>query len=553
MTGHDLTLSHQLGSGDSSKSTQLRPLKEKRHRLDTLTAQEASSDPSLEASNHDFVEEKYHPDTHNAADLENLGLEEAIRLATNRTERSSQILNPSVLGPPKDKGYAWVVCATTLLLFMATWGANSCYGVFLDYWLQNGTYPGASSTDYALVGSIALGLAMMLAPLAQMTAAVIGMRPTLVLGLGFQTSGYILASFSTQLWQLYLTQGVMVGSGFAFIFNPSIVILPDWFDKKRAISFGIIASSSGIGGVIFSLMTQKIISRTGGAPWALRTIGIVTTFMNVVGIALIKERVPTKRLKTTREIKVRLNILFNREVLKIPQLYVISISFSLIVSCYIIAMFSLSSYATTMGMSAAQGSQVTAAYNGCQTIGRVLFGYAGDRAGRVNLSVFLAFIMLVLVLAMWINSTTAASIFAYAVLSGLTFGSSESLNQPILADSIPTDLFPAGWSFQSVIQGCFALFCEVAALKLRDVNISKPFIRAQVFSGCFAAGGLLLIMLFREWRIRRELARKLEETQKEMVARGHTGQAADLEQEYQTLLGQSPKFYILRMLYPMKV
>ncbi|KAG7886776.1 hypothetical protein KL938_000429 [Ogataea parapolymorpha] len=356
---------------------------------------------------------------------------------------------------------------------------------------------------------------MMLAPLAQMTAAVIGMRPKLVLGLGFQTSGYILASFSTQLWQLYLTQGVMVGFGFAFIFNPSIVILPDWFDKKRAISFGIIASSSGIGGVIFSLMTQKNISRTGGAPWALRTIGIVTTFMNVVGIALIKERVPTKRLKTTREIKVRLNILFNREVLKIPQLYIISISFSLVVSCYIIAMFSLSSYATTMGMSAAQGSQVTAAYNGCQTIGRVLFGYAGDRAGR--------------------------------------FGSSESPNQPILADSIPTDLFPAGWSFQSVIQGCFALFCEVAALKLRDVNISKLFIRAQVSSGCFAAGGLLLIMLFREWRIRRELARKLEETQKEMVARGHTGQATDLEQEYQTLLGQSPKFYILRMLYPMKV
>ncbi|KAG7886777.1 hypothetical protein KL938_000430 [Ogataea parapolymorpha] len=116
MTGHDLTLSHQLGSEDSSKSTQL-------------------------PSNHAFVEDKYHPDTHYAADLENLGLEEAIRLATNRTERSSQILNPSVLGPPKDKGYAWVVCATTLLLFMATWGANSCYGVFWITGYRTGRIP----------------------------------------------------------------------------------------------------------------------------------------------------------------------------------------------------------------------------------------------------------------------------------------------------------------------------------------------------------------------------------------------------------------------------
>ncbi|KAG7834912.1 hypothetical protein KL943_002227 [Ogataea angusta] len=206
-----------------------------------------------------------------------------------------------------------------------------------------------------------------------------------------------------------------------------------------------------------------------------------------------------------------------------------------------------------MGMSAAQGSQVTAAYNGCQTIGRVLFGYAGYRTGRVNLSVFFAFFMLVLVLALWINSTTAASIFAYAVLSGLTFGSPESPNQPILADNMPTDLFSTGWSFQSVVQGCFPIYCEVAAMKLRDVNISKPLIRAQVFSGGFAAGGLFLIMVSREWRIRRELARKSEETRKEMVVGGHIAEATELQKEHQTLLRKTPKFYILRMVYSIKV
>ncbi|KAG7849044.1 hypothetical protein KL941_001862 [Ogataea angusta] len=341
MNGYDLALSQQSGLVDSSKSTQPRHVKENRYRQDTLTPHEASTNSPLRASDHAFVEDKYHPDTHNAADSENLGLEEAIRLATNRTQGSSQILNPSVLGPPKDKGYAWVVCAATLLLFMATWGANSCYGVFLDYWLQNETYPGASSADYALVGSIALGLAMMLAPLAQMTAAVIGMQPTLIFGLGFQTSGTYWRRCPPSCGSCTSLRALWLG-WVCVHFQPIDSQSSRLVRYKASNSFGIIASSSGIGGVISSLMTQKIISKTGGTSWALRTMGILTALMNVVGIALIKERVPAKRLKTAREIKLRLNILFNREVLKIPHLYIISISFSLVVSCYIIAMFSLS-------------------------------------------------------------------------------------------------------------------------------------------------------------------------------------------------------------------
>ncbi|KAG7895190.1 hypothetical protein KL907_000684 [Ogataea polymorpha] len=499
------------------------------------------------------LEHLEHQDSNDKLNIENMGINRAIRIATNRTDKTleAQVSGPET--PEKDKGYAWVVCGTIFTVFLSTWGANGTYGVFLNYWMQHSTFPGAKSTDYALVGSIVLGLAQILAPLAQMTSAIIGIKPAMLIGLVSQTLGYLLASFSTKLWQLYLTQGVLVGIGFAFLYNPSIVTVPDWFNKKRGLSFGIIASASGIGGVVFALVSQAIITKTGGPPWALRAMALITFFLNVLSIILIKERIPSQRLTTVHDIKVRVNILFNKEVLKYLQLYLIVFWFALIVSCYVVALFSLSAYAAFMGLSDAQGSHLTAIFNACQAVGRVAIGFTADYTGRVNLAIVLSVIMVILVLAMWINAITEPSIFAYAVLSGLTFGASSVLNQPILADTLPPELFPAGWSFQGVILGCFTLFCEVVALRLRDATKSKPFIKAQIFCGCFAIGGFVLITVARESSVRNLLAKRLCETEKNLEYEKENEVLARRHATYHELLRKSPLGFLLRLIYPIKV
>lgn len=79
-------------------------------------------------------------------------------------------------------------------------------------------------------------------------------------------------SFANQLWQLYLTQGMLFGIGAAFCFAPSVTLPSQWFYKRRGLATGIAVSGSGIGGVVLSPLTQHLIA-TMGYRNALRVLG----------------------------------------------------------------------------------------------------------------------------------------------------------------------------------------------------------------------------------------------------------------------------------------
>lgn len=108
-------------------------------------------------------------------------------------------------------------------------------------------------------------------------------------GLTCQSAGYIAASFATRVWQLYLSQGVLVGIGMGLLFIPSVQVTSQWFDKKRSLANGITSSGSGIGGVILSFAIGAAI-RNIGVAWALRIIGIVSGGMNLIATLLIRNR-----------------------------------------------------------------------------------------------------------------------------------------------------------------------------------------------------------------------------------------------------------------------
>ncbi|KAH3661293.1 hypothetical protein OGAPHI_006700 [Ogataea philodendri] len=484
-------------------------------------------------------------------------LEDAIRIATNRSERAgpeAQLAprdeRPDL--PPLDQGYSWAICGAVFTMMLATWGANGCYGVFLNFWLQNDTFSGSSATDFALIGSLVLALAQALAPLAQMASAIFGKKVVMLSGVVLQSAGYLLASFSKKLWQLYLTQGVLVGFGFALVFNPAIVIFPQWFDKRRGLASGIIVSASGIAGVAFSLGSQQIINQTGSPAWAQRMLAIFSVVANTAAAFVLKYRVPSQRLRTRHEIITRFNVLFNVKVVKLPQVHLLTLWFVLVLSCYIMALFSLSAFSTFVGLTSTQGSHVTAIFNGCQAIGRFMIGISADYVGRVNLAVVLTFNMVVLIFAMWINAMTAPVVFAYAVLSGLTFGVASTLNQPLLADSVAPELFPSAWSFQNFWMGVFTVFCEVVALKLRDMSLDRPFIKAQIFCGCFAFAGFCSIVPIREWKIRKMLYARQEALEEVLDQQKDSQEFEKRRETYEALLQRGAGAYLARLFYPVR-
>lgn len=55
----------------------------------------------------------------------------------------------------------------------------------------------------------------------------------------------------TTLWQFILAQGVCGGIGCGFIFLPATGVIAHWFTTKRSLVYGILATGSSVGGVLF--------------------------------------------------------------------------------------------------------------------------------------------------------------------------------------------------------------------------------------------------------------------------------------------------------------
>lgn len=184
----------------------------------------------------------------------------------------------------------------------------------------------------------------------------------MLFGNAVMLAGYILASFTTKLWQLYLTQGVMIGCSISLIFVPATTVLPGWFLKKRAVAMGLSLLGTGAGGVVYGLATNKMLSDFGDTRWCLRILGISCTLSVLVATALIRERNPTPAvgLKSSRAMVGQLKAMFSLKVITKPFVSLIALWFMFALFAYNLMIFTLSSYAISKGLSSHNASTLTA-------------------------------------------------------------------------------------------------------------------------------------------------------------------------------------------------
>jgi MFS family permease len=74
------------------------------------------------------------------------------------------------------------------------------------------------STELSFVGTIGFAFCGLMGPVTPFFMSLVGARWVLFFGTVLISAGLILASFSTQVWQLYITQSVMHGMGAALLY-----------------------------------------------------------------------------------------------------------------------------------------------------------------------------------------------------------------------------------------------------------------------------------------------------------------------------------------------
>ena len=130
---------------------------------------------------------------------------------------------------------------------------------------------------------------MIVAPLVTVLTRLTSIKVPMASGAAVLGGAFIAASFASQIWHLYLSQGVLVGIGVGCLYIPSLPVLSQWFASRRSLANGISAAGSGIGGLIFSFAIGAMIDNLC-LPWFLRIIGIIVLSMNSLATALIRDR-----------------------------------------------------------------------------------------------------------------------------------------------------------------------------------------------------------------------------------------------------------------------
>ena len=253
---------------------------------------------------------------------------------------------------------------------------------------------------------------MLVAPLVTILTRERGIHLPMGIGVLALAGGFTSASFAHAIWQLYLSQGVLVGVGVGFLYIPTIAILSQWFSKRRSLANGITAATSGVGGIIFSLTTQKLIESIS-LEWSLRIIGILAFGMNCIAVAFVRDR---NRLIQPAQHP------FDLELLADPRVWLLLIWAFVSMLGYVTLLYSLPDYALSIGLSQPQATNLVIFLNLGTAVGRPFIGTLSDRYGRVMVPATLTLVCGLLCFILWLPSNSFGVTVLFALISGAILG-----------------------------------------------------------------------------------------------------------------------------------
>ena len=398
-----------------------------------------------------------------------------------------------------DGGYAWVICLTCFILNFSTWGMNSGFAIYFSYYLNHDTFDGASKIDFSYIGGLAFGMGLIFSPILNYLLGKFGLRQTIVLGNCLQFTGLMLASFSKQLWQLYLTQGILQSFGLALITVPNLTLIPQYFKKKRLLAGGLATAGSGVGGICFNLGMQKVL-QVKSVWWALRVQSIIGFVLVLVAVCLARNKAEKIKIQFT---------LYDIGVLRSAAFWIFGF---FVITCmfgYVVVLYTLANFTTSLGYSEYQGSIASAMVQTGSCLGRPVVGIMADKYGAATVSAVAYTVAGILCLAMWIPARNFATVIAFGLIQGALIGSIYGMAAPVMARTFGIKKMNVAFSMLWILMGISGLFSPVIGTTLiaGSGNTVDPtqYRYCSVFTGVSFLGSAASLILLRGYIKARDL------------------------------------------------
>jgi MFS family permease len=178
--------------------------------------------------------------------------------------------------------YAWIVVAVMFAVILTSVGVRATPGVLIVPLQQ------AFGWNAAVVsGAISLNILLfgLVGPFAAGLIQVIGLKRTVLFSMALLVIGAGLSSFVTQIWQLYLTWGVLVGLGSgAGMVGLATAIANRWFVQRRGLVVGLLTAGNASGQLVFLPLLASLVVSHG---WHSAPLVVAAVILGLIPLVML--------------------------------------------------------------------------------------------------------------------------------------------------------------------------------------------------------------------------------------------------------------------------
>jgi MFS family permease len=295
---------------------------------------------------------------------------------------------------------------------------------------------GAQRGETALVFSISAFLYFLLGFPAGLIGDRLGPRVLVVGGLLLVSTGLVVASRATALWQVYLGYSLGVGVGVGFSYVPSIAVVQRWFVRRRGTASGIAVAGIGVGTLIGAPLAHELIAAVGWRQTYL-VLAVLTALGAIAAGVLVRSSPehygqapdgdplpPADRVPAGSSIG---------EALRSRPFWTIYVGALLMSFGLFVPFAHLVPYARDIGLGEGFGVTLIGLLGVGSTAGRFLFASVTNWLGR-RLSFAMMYAGAGLMLVMWSLSANGPALIAFALLFGAFYGGFVAIAPSLAAD-----------------------------------------------------------------------------------------------------------------------
>ena len=153
--------------------------------------------------------------------------------------------------------YGWVVLAAAFVIITMSIGTLFTLGVFLRPIEESMGWSRSGIGAISLFNWIVMGAGGVVSGF---VSDRLGTRRVVMVGAVLLGLGLVLSSYVQQVWQLYVTFGLLVGAGVSAFYVPLTVLAIKWFEGRRGMAAAVVSAGNGLGILALAPLSRWLIS-----------------------------------------------------------------------------------------------------------------------------------------------------------------------------------------------------------------------------------------------------------------------------------------------------